>query len=1039
MGLRDSLSDVSSDLGKILKQLKDIETTQKNISKGATAYAKAVGTVAGAGAGQGGGGRASNGTPQATFSTPPPPPGSALGGVTAASGGHSTQTAGSPGTSSSPGWARAAALTGAAAVTYGYNVTPGVEDVFAAQRLKFRASFLSPGGYNANYYQQSRSLFGQMQTDPFGMMTAANIATMTGNGMGTANFGRVMRETATTSAIFGMDNASSMMAQAGMNSGSFAGRMAKYGIFVSDMNTGTGKGLGALVDQIWAKHYGSSTRKIPYESVAASIRGGWLGLFLNKNFGDVPELREQVTQALLMKAKENGDRLDFSDLGPYGAGATNMPGARGTRSAMGVAVANGLTPENDPGLVNNVLQGSRGDVMDASADNILEGYRFSAYSAANINRLVADVTASGNALVDFLLNLKGALQGFSSIGELSPILGFLTGGPMGAIKSLFAGGGHVAATLGSSTSDSIPARLSKGEYVINARAAQTIGVDNLNAMNALGHQLGSAYPSPAKGFAGGGQVGPSEPGYTKPTITGTVPDDRGGTVTAGEATLDRWSALLSGDPALKSYPISGSTLSLTMLGRDGIGQYLADFAAAWQAHPALGKGRLNLSKSGASGAHQARTTGHGGVSNHAAGVAMDLRWDVLRAHDGDIYDPTGAETSAIRALLKRFDKLEWGGDWVGPGNEGMLDEMHFEIRDPRTWGKGGHSPSGADVPQGDPVTEERDKTMRSSPAAGVVALVGNKPQTSGFGSYSGGAAGLGLIAGAFAWHATPHAKSTLVGPSGPMGSPSEDASTSKKDKPSPGGNHPDPGSGSGEKWLYNFLASKGLRGDKLKTAWTISMRESGGRPSLVAAGSAGSWTYPDVPGWINWTSSGSPHYDTGLFQINNVHLSKVQAAFGAKAGMNELVDPNKNYQIASQISANWSNLLAWGMNPDGSFNWSSYPDSWVAKYGAATEARTAQYFNKYDSINVHGYSEGAYRTHEGMAKLHEGEMVLPATVAEQFREAMRSAATPGGGAQKNVSITLHIDRASDEEAEKFARKVKQILDEDEWSKSVRRA
>ena len=154
--------------------------------------------------------------------------------------------------------------------------------------------------------------------------------------------------------------------------------------------------------------------------------------------------------------------------------------------------------------------------------------------------------------------------------------------------------------------------------------------------------------------------------------------------------------------------------------------------------------------------------------------------------------------------------------------------------------------------------------------------------------------------------------------------------------------------------------------------------------------------------------------------------------------MNELVDPNKNYQIASQISSNWSNLLAWGMNPDGSFNWSSYPDSWVAKYGAATEARTADYFSKYNSINVNGYSEGAYRTHEGLAKLHEGEMVLPATVAEQFREAMRSAATPGGG-QRNVNITLNIEKASDEEAERFARKVKQILDEDEWSKSVRRA
>lgn len=1037
MGLRESLGDVSADLAKILNQLKDIQKVQKEIDKGATAYSKAVGAVSGGG----GGGRSSNGAPTPTFSTPPPSPGSQLGGVTSSSSGYSSQRYEEGKTSGMPGWARAAALTGAAAVTYGYNVTPGVEDVYAFQRMKFRASFLGPNGYNQNYYKDSKALFGNMQTDPYGMMTAANIFTMTGQGQGTGNFSRVMRETAVTSAIFGQDNATAAVAQASMNSGSIASRMAKYNIYVSDFQTGNARGLGALVDQIWSRHYGSSNRAIPYESVAASIRGGWLGVFINKNFGDVPELREQITQALLMKAQQNGDRLDYSDLGNYGGGAAKMPMAPGTRSAMGAATGAGLTPENDPGLTNMALQSSRGNVMDATSEDLLEGYRAMAYTAVRINDVITSVTDSGNMFIDFMMNLKGAFQTLSSLGELSPIMGFFSGGLFGGLKSLlgFSAGGHVSPTLGSSTSDSINARLSKGEYVINARAAQTIGVDNLNALNAMGHQFGSAFASPAKGFAGGGQVGAGEPGYTKPSVMGTVPDDRGGTVTAGQATLDRWSALLSGDPALKSYSIPGSTLSLTMLARDGIGQYLADFAAAWQADPALGKGRLNLSKSGASGAHQARTTGHGGVSNHAAGVAMDLRWDVLRAHDGDIYDPTGAETSAIRALLKRFDKLEWGGDWVGPGNEGMLDEMHFEIRDPRTWGSGGHSPSGAAVPQGDPVTEEKDKTVHSSPSAGVVALVGNRPTTSGFGSYSGGASGLGLGNGSFAWHSTPRSKSLLMGASGVMGAPSADASTAKKVQPTTRGSHPSPGSGSGEKWLYDFLASKGLRGDKLKTAWTISMRESGGRPSLVAAGSAGSWTYPDVAGWINWTSSGSPHYDTGLFQINNVHLSKVQSAFGAKAGMNDLVDPDKNYQIAAQISANWSNLLAWGMNPDGSFNWSSYPDSWVAKYGAATESRTADYFSKYSAINVHGYSEGAYRTHEGMAKLHEGEMVLPATVAEQFRQMMRSASGPGGGGQQTVNINLKIERASDEEAERFAKRVKKLLDEDNWATAVRSA
>ena len=1025
MGLRDNLSEVSKDLGKILDQLKDIESTQNNINKGASSYAKAVSAVVGK-RDASGGGRADNGTPNASFSTPPPSPGSNLGGVTAASrGGHSTETAGSPGTSSSPGWARAAALTGAAAVTYGYNVTPGVEDVFASQRMKFRASFLSPGGYNPNYYRETRSLFGEMQTDPFGMMTAANIATMTGNGAGTANFSRVMRETATTSAIFGMDNASSAMAQVGMNSGNFAGRMAKYGIFVSDMSTGTSKGLGSLVDQIWSKHYGSSTRKIPYESVAASIRGGWIGLFLNKNFGDVPELREQVTQALLMKAKENGDRLDFSDLGPYGAGATPMQGARGTKSAMGVAVQNGLTPENDPGLVNNVLQGSRADVMDSSAENILEGYRFSAYSAANINKLVSDVTASGNAIVDFLLNLKGAVQGFSSIGELSPIMGFLTGGPIGAIKSLFAGGGGVTGH-GSSTSDSISARLSKGEYVVNARAVQAVGSGTLDAINALGHPFGSAYASPARNFAGGGMVDPSEAGYTPTSVKGTVNDDRGGTVTAGQATLDRWSAILSGDTALKSYNVKGSSLNLTLLARDGIGQYLADFASAWQANPSLGGGRLDLSKSGASGGHQARGTGHGGVSNHAAGVAMDLRWDVYTAHDGDTWNPTKSEEAAIRELLSRWTKLEWGGDWVGEGNEGMLDEMHFEIRDPGTWGKGSASPSSkSSVTEPNASTTETPSPVSGTVAAALGSALGTKPTTQSVGPYTGGARGLSLGMGsAFSWIGQTVYGTTAQGGIAPRKSSGKSGKSTGSADPvaKSTGNV---GSGSGPEWLYSYLVSKGLRGNTLHTAWVIGMRESGGDPS--------SQSKDKYVG--DWNSSGPPHYDVGLYQINNRHLPTVQKRYGGD--MRQMLDLENNYDMTTYMSNNWKNLLAWALEPDGqTFNWSMYNP--VPDWAGASMANHRRLWGEYDKYNTQNYSEGAYRTHEGMAKLHEGEMVLPATVAEQFREMMRGASTPGGSS-KNVNITLNIERASDQEAERFARKVKALLEEDEWSKSVRRA
>jgi lambda family phage tail tape measure protein len=61
-------------------------------------------------------------------------------------------------------------------------------------------------------------------------------------------------------------------------------------------------------------------------------------------------------------------------------------------------------------------------------------------------------------------------------------------------------GGHVTGP-GSSTSDSIPAWLSNGEYVLNAEAVRRIGVGNLNAANS-----GSAVQGAAR-FATGGYVG----------------------------------------------------------------------------------------------------------------------------------------------------------------------------------------------------------------------------------------------------------------------------------------------------------------------------------------------------------------------------------------------------------------------------------------------------------------------------------------------------------------------------------------------------
>lgn len=1072
MALKESLSGISTELDKILKQLKEIESTQTNINKSAGSYASALAGVGGRVSGSSIGGSG--------FSTPPAGPGSYSGGITPTASGGGTGPAGDP-AKGSPGWARAAAATGAVLATAGYSFLPSNEDAIAYQSAFFRSSFMGANGYNQNDLEKMRAMFGNRQTDPFGMVTVANQATMSGMGMGTAHFGTVMQQSATTSLLFGQSNATAGAAQTSLYSGPTAGRLGNVGIFVSSLDTGNPRAFGDIVDQIWQRAYGNKNAKIPYESVAADLRGGYLGAWLRRNFGDNPGLYDQLFQAILMKAKAQGKSLDYSDLT-----------GQGKNSAMGFAQSQGLNESNDPGYFMARGYGTQAKAIEGGMDELLGAWTSAMDKLIVATEAYANAMKDGNWFLEAVTWSKGFVQSIMSSPVLS-VLGTAAGGLIaglatqaaGAIFNTgaktatdaagtavdtaagaatdaatgggssemstqiydelvrqtdllrtisrcacapsrggsgtgdFSGGdfgggdfggppispfaagsnGRVNGT-GTTTSDSISARLSRGEYVINARAAQIIGDKNLNAMNSLGHDLGSGFASPAKAFATGG------------------------------TTLDGWPALSSDDPQLQSFTVPGVKGSY-LLRKDYAPMLLKVIQAYNQNVRKIDEGYGYRS----GGAYYGQ-----GLTNHMAGVAFDVDYDSYWGYPGSAIDPTPAQLTAIRNILSANPGIEWGGDWDKPK---WYDPMHFEITDPSVKPSGGGSIPAADKPGR---TDNSGSGGKSAPSMKMDSLLGTiagaasvlKPNSFSLGGFSGGAQGLRLGLGSrFSW-----VGATLFGTtsSGGVSSPGAKQTTPAASKSQGSGNVAptnNVGSGSGPEWLYKFLVSKGLRGDSLRVAWAIAMRESGGNPDLVAAGSAGSWKYPNVPGWINWTSSDSPHYDTGLFQINNVHLSKVQSAFGNNAGMNELVDVNKNYQIAAQISSNWSNLLAWGMNPDGSFNWSSYPDSWVAQYGAATEARTAEFFQQFQKYNTEGYSEGAYRTHTGMAQLHEGEMVLPANVAERFREVMREAGGARRGTGGDINITLKIEKASDAEAERFAKKVKQLLEQDSWETAMR--
>jgi TP901 family phage tail tape measure protein len=115
-----------------------------------------------------------------------------------------------------------------------------------------------------------------------------------------------------------------------------------------------------------------------------------------------------------------------------------------------------------------------------------------AASGAKLGAIAGAVAAGGTGLA--LGADAGAFAGPLGIA-LGGAGGALIGGGVGLVRSFFAHGGPVGrprylASGGPMGSDTVPAWLTPGEYVLSANAAQAIGVGALNAINATGSLAG---------------------------------------------------------------------------------------------------------------------------------------------------------------------------------------------------------------------------------------------------------------------------------------------------------------------------------------------------------------------------------------------------------------------------------------------------------------------------------------------------------------------------------------------------------------------
>ena len=214
--------------------------------------------------------------------------------------------------------------------------------------------------------------------------------------------------------------------------------------------------------------------------ISSSIFGGWLG---GKNDGD--NSNSSASSDVLAVADDNP--LSIAAKG-MASGLTNVTGVLG---AFGGAVGQGQGLLTGFNMIQSILNTG---TKPAEATSTIA-------ATSALTRLTASAMSASAALSRVSVSGGG-------------------GGLFGALLHKADGGPIVG--VGTATSDSIPAMLSNGEYVLNANAVRRVGRPLLDAIN-YGH---------ARHFASGGVVRVSKSGNS--SVAGAV----GGNVTLNVSALD---------------------------------------------------------------------------------------------------------------------------------------------------------------------------------------------------------------------------------------------------------------------------------------------------------------------------------------------------------------------------------------------------------------------------------------------------------------------------------------------------------------------
>ena len=201
----------------------------------------------------------------------------------------------------------------------------------------------------------------------------------------------------------------------------------------------------------------------------------------------------QARQQILSLHQETGQALDALLPKLEAAAAAIGPEAVARVQGWKNEIANVKRVVDD---VATQIDGSIQDGLTEAFTGIIDGSKSAAQAFGDFGRSVL-------ATIQKLLAQKLAESLFGNLFKAGTSTGSGLGSMISGLFNGFAAGGYVSGP-GTSTSDSIPARLSAGEFVVNARAVGRVGVAFLDALN--GVAAGPRVTAGRLAFAEGGFV-----------------------------------------------------------------------------------------------------------------------------------------------------------------------------------------------------------------------------------------------------------------------------------------------------------------------------------------------------------------------------------------------------------------------------------------------------------------------------------------------------------------------------------------------------